>query len=65
MQRFYSSVLLTIILIGNVFANKKAIHLQVVHNAADPAAAFVDVYVNDDKLLDDFDGMNHSLDLYF
>nr|HQU73505.1 DUF4397 domain-containing protein [Calditrichia bacterium] len=41
---------------GNVveFPAVTQARLQVIHNAADPAAASVDVYVNDGLLLDDF-----------
>ena len=34
--------------------------LQVIHNSADPAAATIDVYVNGDMFLDDFDFRNAS-----
>lgn len=43
-----------IVLVLTVTASANTARLQVIHNAADPAAAVVDVYVNDALLLDDF-----------
>jgi hypothetical protein len=44
-----------LILTGIVVANaQQTARLQVIHNAADPGASLVDVYVNDDLFIDDF-----------
>jgi hypothetical protein len=47
------TMLLGLLLVVSV-ANADTARLQVIHNAADPSAALVDVYVNGDKFIPDF-----------
>ena len=47
-------ILLLILLFGISAAFAQTARIQIIHNAADPAAQEVDVYVNDNLELDDF-----------
>ena len=52
-SKLFTTVLFTLVL--SVFAAQaQNARLQVIHNAADPGAASVDIYVNGDLLLNDF-----------
>lgn len=54
-MKIFPKTVTTAIIIGVIFAaDVLAAKLQVIHNSADPAAAVVDVYVNDNLLLNDF-----------
>jgi hypothetical protein len=57
MQRYSSFVFLSAVLAlaGASTATAQTARVQVIHNAADPAAAAVDVYLDDVLLLDDFE----------
>lgn len=46
--------LIAVLADGSVLPLPTAARLQVIHNAADPGAASVDVYINDELTLDDF-----------
>ena len=47
-------VILFLLLTGVNFLYAQNARLQVIHNAADPAAAMVDIYLNGTRILDDF-----------
>ena len=53
-MRNFFYVLFSLLFLSSVVAQDKTARLQVIHNAADPAAALVDIYVNDEIFLEDF-----------
>jgi hypothetical protein len=53
-MKYLHSLFTVLILSGFLLAQDKTARLQVIHNAADPAAEMVDVYVNGDLFLNDF-----------
>jgi hypothetical protein len=53
-SKMHKFVLILPFLIGIAGADAQTARVQVIHNAADPAAAAVDIYLNDTRILDDF-----------
>jgi hypothetical protein len=53
-MRNFFYVLFSFLFLSSALAQDKTARLQVIHNAADPAAALVDIYVNDEIFLEDF-----------